>query len=74
MHIKGAKHVAAAEVQEKVNSLGLNKTDTILVYCNLGNNSAKVCRTLSRDGYANVKNLKGGLTAWQDANLPVTTK
>jgi len=73
-HIKGAKNAAPAAVLDKVQSLGINKNDTIVVYCNLGNTSAKVCRMLLKQGYTNVKNLKGGMTAWQDANLPLTTK
>ena len=74
MHIKGAKQVAESALIDKVEKLGINKTDTILVYCNHGNTSARACRKLIKEGYTNVKNLKGGLTAWQEANLPVTTK
>ena len=74
MHIRGARHAPAASASDKLTKLGVNKDDTILVYCNVGNASARVCRTLLKEGYSNVKNLKGGITAWQDANLPVTTK
>ena len=73
-HINGARHIPQASVLEKIGNLGINKNDTIVVYCNVGNTSARVCRMLLKEGYQNVKNLKGGLTAWQDANLPVTSK
>jgi rhodanese-related sulfurtransferase len=73
-HIKGAKHVAMADVEARLKSLTSNTDDAVLVYCNTGNISAKVSRMLIRNGYANVKSLKGGLAAWQEANLPVGTK
>lgn len=73
-HIKDAQHLPQASVPEKINKLANSKNDTLLVYCNIGNVSARVCRMLLRDGYVNVKNLKGGIAAWQDANLPVSKK
>lgn len=73
-HIKGARHVPASSAIDKMKSLGVDNNESILVYCNHGNTSAKVCRQLRKQGYANVKNLKGGITAWQDANLPVVSK
>lgn len=73
-HIKGAKNIPISNVTEKLANLNVNKNDTIVVYCNVGNTSARACRALLREGYVNVKNLKGGLTAWQDANLPISTK
>lgn len=73
-HIKGARHIPAADILEKLKTAGGSKNDAILVYCNVGNQSARVCRALSKEGYTNIKNLKGGLTAWQEANLPVSNK
>ena len=73
-HIKGAKNLQAASVVEKIENLGIGKDDSIVVYCNVGNTASRSCRQLRDAGYTNVKNIKGGLTAWRDANLPVTTK
>lgn len=71
-HIRHARHVPASQAVEKVAKLAKSKDDAIIVYCNVGNASARVCRALTREGYTNVKNLKGGLAAWQEANLPVS--
>ncbi len=73
-HIKGAKHIAMSALQDKIKNLSIDKNDTILVYCNTGNQSNKACRMLIREGYSNTKNLKGGIVAWKDANLPVSKK
>lgn len=72
-HIKHARHVPASEAVDKVAKLTKSKNDAIIVYCNVGNSSARVCRALTREGYTNVKNLKGGLAAWQESNLPVSS-
>ena len=73
-HIKGAKNAPQAYVQQKLEKMTDSKNDTILLYCNIGNTSARVCRMLLREGYLNVKNIKGGFVAWQEANLPVSKK
>ena len=45
----------------------------IAVYCRSGRRSAGAAALLGGDGYKLVK-LKGGIIAWQEANMPVTTK
>ena len=45
----------------------------IAVYCRSGRRSAGAAALLGGDGYKLV-NLKGGIIAWQEANMPVTTK
>ena len=46
---------------------------TIAVYCRSGCRSANAAGRLADAGYKCV-NLKGGIMAWQGANMPVTTK
>ena len=43
----------------------------IAVYCRSGRRSAGAAGKLGEDGYKLV-NLKGGIIAWQEANMPVT--
>jgi rhodanese-related sulfurtransferase len=45
----------------------------IAVYCRSGRRSAGAAGKLGEDGYKLV-NLKGGIIAWKEANMPVTTK
>ena len=45
----------------------------IAVYCRSGRRSAGAAGKLGAEGYKLV-NLKGGIIAWKEANMPVTTK
>lgn len=44
----------------------------IIVYCRSGNRSAVYCNKLRKQGFESVYNLKGGVLAWQRAELPLT--
>ena len=45
----------------------------IAVYCRSGRRSAGAAGKLGDDGYRLV-NLKGGIIAWKEANMPITSK
>ena len=45
----------------------------IAVYCRSGRRSAGAAGKLGEDGYKLI-NLKGGIIAWKEANMPVITK
>lgn len=59
----------AAEFREQLAKLDLGKT--YLVYCRTGNRSAKAVELIKELGFHRVYNLEGGITAWQEAGLPV---
>jgi len=44
----------------------------VVVYCQRGQRSIAFCKKLSKQGFASVYNLKGGVLAWQKADLPLT--
>ena len=44
----------------------------IIVYCRSGNRSALYCSKLRKQGFETVYNLKGGVLAWERAELPLT--
>jgi rhodanese-related sulfurtransferase len=44
----------------------------VIVYCQRGQRSTALCNKLSKQGFASVYNLKGGVLAWQKADLPLT--
>ena len=56
-------------VEKAKAALPTNKT--IAVYCRSGRRSANAAGRLADVGYKCV-NLKGGIIAWQEANMPVT--
>ena len=44
----------------------------LIIYCRSGQQSAGVCSKLRKQGFEPVYNLKGGVLAWQNANLPLS--
>jgi rhodanese-related sulfurtransferase len=51
----------------------LNKSATIVFYCQMGGRSAQAAAFAAGNGYADVYNLQGGITAWAHAGLPVAS-
>lgn len=65
------KHIPLGSVNGKLGELEKFKDKDVIVYCRSGHRSASACRTLTNNGFEKVHNLKGGIMAWQDAQLPI---
>ena len=50
----------------------LDAARPVLIYCRSGRRSAEAASALSKEGFQ-VSNLLGGINAWQEAGMPVTT-
>lgn len=55
----------------KIQSLQTDEIDEwkgqeVICYCRSGNRSGQACLILESAGFTNVKNLSGGMNAWQD--------
>jgi len=73
-HLEGAVNIDQAQsdfIQKAKESLPANKT--IAIYCRSGRRSASAAGKLAAEGYK-VVNLKGGILAWKEAKMPVTTE
>lgn len=68
-HIAHAVHIENTE--NAADKLGKFRDKPLIVYCNSGNRSIGTCGKLRKQGFERVYNLKGGLLAWQKAELPV---
>ena len=73
-HIVNARNVPHNQLDTSIKSLEKLRESPVLVYCKHGNLSARACSQLVKAGFSKVRLLKGGLTAWQGENLPVTSK
>lgn len=51
----------------------LNKDNRIILHCASGGRSALAAATLKQMGYENIAHMDGGLKAWKEAGLPVTS-
>jgi rhodanese-related sulfurtransferase len=50
----------------------LNKEVALVFYCQMGGRSAQAAAFAVANGYANVYNLQGGITAWAHAGQRVS--
>lgn len=70
-HIIDARHIKGSELESSVDSLKKYREKPIVVYCESGTTSAAAARILKAQGFAKVANLRGGLQAWRQDNLPL---
>jgi rhodanese-related sulfurtransferase len=67
-HIKGAiwgdNELLRTETETYLNRLGIKKTDTIVLICEMGGKSANTVPFLTKAGYQEVYNLKEGNLGW----------
>ena len=73
-HIINAVNVPMNGLQNQLGQLKKHQDRPVIVSCRSGAQSSQACRQLRSAGFTEVYNLKGGMLAWQNANLPVTRK
>jgi rhodanese-related sulfurtransferase len=67
-HIAGARLVPLGTLAQRMKDLPRNRE--IICICHSGNRSSSAARQLAAAGYQ-VSNLRGGMSAWSRAGLPV---
>ncbi len=67
--IPNARHIPLGQVRFRLKELERYRDKPIVVSCRSGRRSASACLFLCKNGFSNVYNLKGGLIAWQRANM-----
>ena len=70
-HIIEARHIPAAEIASRADSLKKFKEKPVIVYCDGGFTSAGAARALRASGFTKVVTLNGGLNSWRQENLPL---
>ena len=73
-HIINSKHIPLGSLGQHLKTLGKDKQRPIVVACRSGSRSASACNTLQKNGFEKLYNMKGGIIAWQNAELPTTKK
>lgn len=69
-HAPGAVHIPLGQLSARLTTLP--RDQQIITVCRSGRRSALAAQQLKRRGYTAV-NLRGGMTAWATADLPVIT-
>jgi rhodanese-related sulfurtransferase len=72
-HLAGATNVDfyASDFRSRLEAL--DKTATYVVYCHSGNRSGQATTTMKDLGFEAVYNVDGGIAAWEQSGLSVTT-
>jgi len=72
-HIVNAKNIPFDELEANQDKLSKMKSKAILAVCDAGVNSRRAVDKLRKSGMESVYGLKGGISAWTQANLPLVT-
>lgn len=72
-HIVKARNIPFEELAARQEQLAATKDKPIVAVCQAGATSTKAVDTLRKSGFESVYGLKGGMTAWGAAGLPVVT-
>lgn len=70
-HIPGARHIPLGQLSSRLNELDKYKDRPLITQCRSGMRSASAASTLKKAGFTKIYNLKGGITAWKAAGLPL---
>jgi rhodanese-related sulfurtransferase len=70
-HISGARHFDLQQLPNAGDALRKYKEKALIVYCDRGGGAAAAVRSLTKQGFTKVFNLRGGIAAWRAENLPL---
>ncbi|MFM7397092.1 MAG: rhodanese-like domain-containing protein [Gammaproteobacteria bacterium] len=72
-HIGGSRRMDSADMLTAGDTLKKFREKNVVVYCESGSTGAAAARVLTRQGFKQVFNLKGGVEGWRSENLPLAT-
>ena len=70
-HILNSINLPSSSFTTKLNRLEKYRQHPIIISCLSGHRAIQVGKTLKTNGFEKIFHLKGGITAWQNANLPL---
>ena len=71
-HVAGAKQMSGEQILKAGDTLKKQKEKVLVVYDDTGSLGAAAVRQLAAQGFTKAFNLRGGLAAWRNENLPLT--
>jgi rhodanese-related sulfurtransferase len=70
-HIEGAVHIPLRQLAKKLDQLPSDKNAPLAVICRIGGRSSYGTMALWLLGYRNLRNIAGGMLAWEKEGFPV---
>jgi len=64
-HIQGSQNIPLGTLPTKLDDLEDLKNEEVIVHCKSGGRSASAKAFLTQQGFTNVRNLEGGMLAYQ---------
>lgn len=71
-HILNAQNIPMNGFRNQLAVLSRYKDKPLILSCRSGSQSLAACAILRKEGFEEVYNLRGGILAWQAANLPLS--
>ncbi len=71
-HIDGAVNIPLEELPRRMDEIGAYLEQPVAIVCRTDRRSAKAALLLTEQGFADVHVVRGGMTKWIEAGLPVT--
>ena len=72
-HIVGARNVPMDLLDGHMEKLAKFRSKPVVAVCDAGVTSTRAAKALRNSGFESVYNLKGGMSAWGQAGLPVVS-
>jgi len=70
-HLPGARHIPLGDLGKYLADLRKHQEHHVICQCASGMRSARAAGILKKAGFTKVYSLRGGITAWRSAGLPV---
>jgi rhodanese-related sulfurtransferase len=70
-HINNARHVPEKQLADRMKELEKFKSKSVIVSCASGRRAGTVVDALRKQGFTEVVALRGGISAWQQAGMPL---
>lgn len=73
-HIVGARNAPLSKLDTHMTKLKNQQDVPVIAYCDTGVEGLKAAASLKKAGFSKAFNIKGGLNAWKQDNLPTEGK
>ncbi|WP_163099443.1 rhodanese-like domain-containing protein [Acidithiobacillus ferrianus] len=70
-HLPGARHIPLGDLSKSMQSLEKHRGHHVICQCASGMRSMRAAASLKKAGFDRIYSLKGGISAWRSAGLPV---
>ena len=71
-HIEGARHIPLDKLEKSIYQLEASKDKPVIVTCQSGTRAPSASKKLSSLGFTQVFEMRGGIAAWLEQNLPLS--